>query len=122
MNGVYLEAIRVHYGDFDELTDCKCIIGKLVAQGLIDFHEKEELMLPTITTAERNQKMLDFVRRKGNSKFDVLVQLLLTKECYKEFAINLHKGTVKNLYQPRPLTHQYNSSANAGYIIDCVKA
>ena len=92
MNGAYLEAIRVHYGDFDELTDCKCIMGKLVAQGLIDFHEKEELMLPRVTTAERNQKMLDFVRRKGNSKFDVLVQLLLTKECYKEFAISLHKG------------------------------
>ena len=122
MNGVYLEAIRVHYGDFDELIDCKCIIGKLVAQGLIDFHEKEELMLPRVTTAERNQKMLDFVRRKGNSKFDVLVQLLLTKECYKEFAISLHKGMVKNLYLPRPLAHQYNSSANAVYVIDCVKA
>ena len=59
MNGAYLEAIRVHYGDFDELTDCKCIMGKLVAQGLIDFLKKEEVMLLSVTSAECNQKMLD---------------------------------------------------------------
>lgn len=93
MNGAYLEAIRIHYGDVGDLTDCKCIMGKLVSQGLLDFFEKEQLELPGLTTAERNQKMLDFVRRKGNGKFDVLVKLLLTKECYKEFAISLHKGT-----------------------------
>ena len=100
MNGAYLEAIRVHYGEFDELTDCKCIMGKLVSQGLLDFHEREELTLPSVTSAERNQKMLDFVRRKGNSKFDVLVQLLLTKECYREFAISLHKGIGLTLATP----------------------
>ena len=105
MNGAYLEAIRIHYGEFDELTDCKCIMGKLISQGLLDFHEKEELMLPSVTTAERNQKMLDFVRRKGNSKFDVLVQTLLTKECYREFAISLHKGTELTLAPPLKLPH-----------------
>ena len=93
MDGAFLEAIRTHYGDVEDLTDCKCIMGKLVSRGLLEFYEKEELELPSVTTTERNQRMLDFVRRKGNSKFDVLVELLLTKECYRDFAISLHKGT-----------------------------
>ena len=104
MNGAYLEAIRSHYGDVGDLTDCKCIMGKLVSQGLLEFYEKEQLELPSVTTSERNQKMLDFVRRKGNRKFDTLVQLLLTKDCYRDFAISLHKGT-KLLHKPRPLTY-----------------
>lgn len=107
MNGAYLEAIRTHYGDVEDLTDCKYIMGKLVAHGLLEFYEKEELELPNVTTAERNQKMLDFVRRKGNSKFDVLVQLLLTKQCYREFAISLHKGRVSISHAPLNFLH-YN--------------
>jgi len=59
---------------------------------LLDFHEKEELELPGVTPSKRNQKVFDFVRRKENSKFDVLIQLLLTKDCYKTFAVELHKS------------------------------
>ena len=103
MNGAYLEAIRINYSDVGDLTDCKCIMGQLVSQGLLELYEKEELTLPSVTTTERNQTMLDFVRRKGNHKFDVLVRLLLTKECYREFAISLHKGTRSQ--QAPPLTY-----------------
>ena len=92
MNGQYLEAIREHYGDVEDLTDFKCITSKMVSKGLLDFSEKEELELPGVTRSRRNQMVFDFVRRKENSKFDVLVQLLLTKDCYKNFAIRLHKS------------------------------
>jgi len=92
MNGRYLEAIRAHYGDVEDLTDFKCIIGKMVSKGLLDFREAEELELPGVATYKRNRMVFDFVRRKENSKFDVLVQLLLTKDCYKSFAITLHKS------------------------------